>query len=508
MAQDAIVDIDFGAVRHTVAPSFLGINVNYIVDEDLHRDSGSRPLSDALKEMGIKRLRYPGGEKSDNYLWSTAPWDTSRPTIPRKQEYPAAWAFDGGGKQVKDLMDFDEFMALARKVGAEPVLVICYDAMAKFAGTNVTKDSLLRTAVEWVRYANVKRKYGIKTWEIGNELWTTSKELAAEYGRDVAVFAKAMKEVDPSIHIIANGVHFFPWWQDLLTASGKDLYGISVPEYPCWQWKSYERYRTSDNMVLAQQENEAINAINKYMPVTDRNRLRLGVVELNASDFSAGGWPQINNMGHALVVFDIFGQLLSNPRIDFACFWNTRWIPLDSSRQIWFALDNRNTFTPEGRVISIWGKSLKGRMVQAVSTNPFVVPYASASTDGRYLEVPLINKDLVSHPVRVKIKGYSAAKMVSVWRLKGNGNPDDTTVVWAPTDDAAVADGMVSLTLDPVSITVLSFDNSNPVNSGAAERKRKRSMVSRHGQVRVDAAARIVQDTPIPHATKWMSPSF
>jgi alpha-L-arabinofuranosidase len=50
----------------------LGINTDFFVDDDANRPS-SRKLDEALAEMGVKYLRYPGGEKSDGYLWSVAP---------------------------------------------------------------------------------------------------------------------------------------------------------------------------------------------------------------------------------------------------------------------------------------------------------------------------------------------------------------------------------------------------------------------------------------------------
>ena len=35
----------------------------------------------ALKNMGMKFLRYPGGEKSDNYLWATSPYSHANPIM-------------------------------------------------------------------------------------------------------------------------------------------------------------------------------------------------------------------------------------------------------------------------------------------------------------------------------------------------------------------------------------------------------------------------------------------
>ena len=40
-------------------------------------------LAEAIAQMGARFLRYPGGEKSDSYLWSVPPYSHSQPTLAR-----------------------------------------------------------------------------------------------------------------------------------------------------------------------------------------------------------------------------------------------------------------------------------------------------------------------------------------------------------------------------------------------------------------------------------------
>ncbi|MGD9730371.1 MAG: hypothetical protein AB7V39_28910, partial [Nitrospiraceae bacterium] len=153
----------------------LGINLNFLLDDEAARRP-RRPLQAALKEMGVGSLRFPGGEDSDGYLWSVPPFTESVPTLARtgRGEWPAndvRFTFPDR-RTLRDTLDFDEFMAIANELGAEPVLVVCYDSMYKPAedgGTAPDKARLLKTAVEWVRYANITKGYGVKYWEIGNE---------------------------------------------------------------------------------------------------------------------------------------------------------------------------------------------------------------------------------------------------------------------------------------------------------------------------------------------------
>lgn len=61
----------------------VGINLNYFMDDRRYKNS-QRSTTQALKAMGIKYLRYPGGNKSDLNLFSIPPYEKSIPTLARK----------------------------------------------------------------------------------------------------------------------------------------------------------------------------------------------------------------------------------------------------------------------------------------------------------------------------------------------------------------------------------------------------------------------------------------
>src|SRR5262249_47436735 len=101
----------------------VGINLDFFMDGDLDLKR-SRHITDALKAMGVKYLRYPGGDKSDLNLFSVPPYDKSRPTLARTGK----GAVDDYVEILKDykdfkhdVLDFDEYMAMCRKLNAEPV---------------------------------------------------------------------------------------------------------------------------------------------------------------------------------------------------------------------------------------------------------------------------------------------------------------------------------------------------------------------------------------------------
>src|SRR5262249_25382013 len=128
------VSIDVQQVLADVSSKPLGINTDFFVDDDANR-TPQQTIDQSLTHVGVKYLRYRGGEKSDGYLWSVPPYDHSQPTLarwatgdwPQNQEWPSydrSLVKSDGHTLVKDPLDFDEFMRIARTVNGEPVLVV------------------------------------------------------------------------------------------------------------------------------------------------------------------------------------------------------------------------------------------------------------------------------------------------------------------------------------------------------------------------------------------------
>src|SRR5437762_5545221 len=183
-AQD-VISVDVNTAIADVSRIPIGIDLNFLLDDDNNRRDALRTLSETLKAAGVKYLRYPGGEKSDAYLWSVPPYTSSIPTLarwaqgdwPQNQEWPSydrKLVGSDGHTFTTDPLSFDEFMDVCRQIGCVPTIVVCYDSMYKPAqagGVAPTRGQLLETAREWVRYANITRGYNIQYWEIGNESW-------------------------------------------------------------------------------------------------------------------------------------------------------------------------------------------------------------------------------------------------------------------------------------------------------------------------------------------------
>ncbi len=459
-----LITVDTSVVVKDLAARPVGINTNYLVDDDALRP-GATPLRDAMASLGAKYLRYPGGEKSDAYLWSVPPFDRSVPTLARTG--PSEWPSGDGtlmqpdGRTFrKSPLDFDEFVSVSKSVGGEPVLVVCYDSMYKAAtagGTAPTRQQLLDTAREWVRYANKTKLDGIKYWEIGNETYLNSyngSASATAYANDLIEFSRVMKAVDPTILIGANGSGG-TWWQTVLSLAAPSIDFLSIHQYPAWNWKSYEYYR-ANTPDLVGELTTATNAINTHAPVADRSRLFIAVTEANSADWSTGGWPGVNNQGHALALFEQLGRELSHPKVRFTQVWNTRWVNNGSTPpELWDALTPSNGLHASGRVVSIWNTHLLEKLVSSSST-AMVRTFTSHSPGTRQANVFLINKDTVARSAGVTVRPGVAAQSASRWTLAGTGS-EDTQPVWSQGANVSVSNNQLSVTLPPVSITVVSL---------------------------------------------------
>jgi hypothetical protein len=466
-AQDAIT-VDVNATLADVARRPIGINLNFLLDDDGNRPAAINTLAQALRMAGVKYLRYPGGEKADGYLWSVPPYTSSIPTLarwapgewPTNTEWPSydrALVNPDGFTFRTNPLSFDEFMEICRQIDCVPTIVVCYDSIYKPpqpGGFAPSRSTVLQAAREWVRYANVTRGYKVQYWEIGNETWQphyNGQATASDYARDLVEFSRAMKGVDPTIKIGANG-ESLDWWQTVLAGAAPSIDFLAVHNYPPYEWGSYSYYQNNSPRMLDVVET-AWTAIASYAPDADRARLKVAVTEANAADWS-GAWPNDNDIGHALVVFDMLGKHLTT-QVEFTQLWNTRWSGGDSAPipRLIDTFDGNNNLQATGSALAIWGQFLKEKMVASTSAG-MVRTYSTYSPGGRTATVFLINKDTRARDVTVRLENLSSSFSARRWVFKGTG-PDDARPSWSGNGVVQSAGNLISATLDPVSVTVL-----------------------------------------------------
>ncbi len=432
--QISAIRINPDSVLSDVSNHPIGINLDYFTDDDNYLRP-ARSTADALKAMGVKYLRYPGGNKSDFYFFSVPPYEKSIPTLARTGK----GAVGGRHKMLKDyskyavdVLDFDEFMEMCIEIGAEPLICVAADEYLVDYGEGCTwasRDELIQHAVEWVRYANIKKGYDVKYWMIGNESWHKQNinSTAELYARDVVDFSKAMKAVDPTILIVPNG-NSVDFWEKVITIAGDHMDHLSFSNYPVYEYKAgYETYRdTIQN--LMHPVNRTITAIEKFATEEQKSRWKLINVEYGPFDWG-DFWPKENNMGMNLANFEMTGMQLLEPKMLFSCFWNTRWINNDSVEHSAFdALDRDGDFNANGMGLMIWGNNLGEKMVHTTSTT-HLRTFASFSAEKNRLFVYIINKLPEDQSIELNIVHPGKPDLVQARELVGDG-PDDVEPLW------------------------------------------------------------------------------
>ncbi|MET7330931.1 cellulose binding domain-containing protein [Nonomuraea sp. NPDC005650] len=219
-ATTATVSVDAGQTLATIPAAGVGMNV--AVWDGRMNDPATSTL---LKDAGVKAVRYPGGGYADGYHWQTH-------------------TVEGGG-YVAPNTGFDAYVATSRAAGAQPVVTANY-------GSGTAQE-----AADWVRYANVTKGYGIKYWEIGNEVygnghygaeWELDKHASkspATYATNLLDYVTAMKAVDPTIKIGAvlttpgnwpDGVvgpgDTMDWNRTVMSIAGPRIDFVIVHHYP------------------------------------------------------------------------------------------------------------------------------------------------------------------------------------------------------------------------------------------------------------------------------------
>jgi alpha-N-arabinofuranosidase len=190
-----------------------------------------RDVVNALKDMGIPVLRWPGGCFADEYHWK----DGIGPKETRKRMINTHW----GGVVEDNSFGTHEFFELCEQLGCEPY--VC---------GNVGSGTVQEMS-EWVEYmtsdadspmANLRRENGRdKPWNltyfgVGNENWGCGGYMTAEFYADqyrrYAIYVRNYGAT-PRVQKIAGGANSFDYnWTDVLMrqAAGR-MDGLSFHYY-------------------------------------------------------------------------------------------------------------------------------------------------------------------------------------------------------------------------------------------------------------------------------------
>ncbi len=157
---------------------------------------------DLVRELGVTVVRYPGGNFVSGYRWE----DGIGPRGARPRRLNLAW-------HTTETNEFgvDEFARWAARAGVEPMLAVNL-------GTRGVDEAL--GLLEYVNFPGGTRRsderiangsgapYDVRMWCLGNEMdgpWQIGHKTASEYGRVAAETARAMRMLDPGLELVACG---------------------------------------------------------------------------------------------------------------------------------------------------------------------------------------------------------------------------------------------------------------------------------------------------------------
>jgi len=461
-----LITVDASRVLNDTRRRQTGINTCFFTDDDkCWFRKPVRPYNDALKELNVKYLRYPGGWKSDVLFWSKPPYNKPDPVLVYKG--PGFWPgsdtmlVNTDGSWRFDPYDFDEFIETCQEIKAEPLVVVCYNSCrwpAPAGYRKPTLEQIIENAVSWVRYSNIEKGYDVKYWEIGNETWldytgadgVTAKIPPEVYGADLLKIAIAMKAVDPDIFIGANG-NSEEYWNKVLNKAATVIDYLSVHTYPLYGWKSYNDYlnKDSDPTGTLKVAKKALES----NPVTRDKNILMMMTEYASGTFFE--WDREGaNLGRAIITFDLQGQLLQDPDCYFSQFWNTINV-YEGDNSVFNALYRDNTLTSVGRALWIWGQYLKDEML--LTTSSSMVKCFATRTPGEIMNIFLVNRDTLAHNIQLEIMNETRIESRGgKWVFTGTSLKDQNPE-WKESGNIRLKGGKLKDVLDPFSITMYTF---------------------------------------------------
>jgi alpha-N-arabinofuranosidase len=441
-----------------------------------------RDVQEALREMRLSILRYPGGNMLSGYDWQ----DGVGPRDARPRRRELAW-------QSIETNQFgtNEFIDFCRQMKIEPMLGVNLGT-----GTIAEAAALVEycNAPAGTRYADMRvahgyaEPHGVKYWCVGNEMdgpWQIGHLEAEEYARKAREAAKMMHWQDPSLKLVACGssnteMPTYPEWDRLVLET-------------CWEHVDYlalHYYATNyDNdtasylALSAQFEShlDTLAGLLRYVKAKLRSNhdVKLSWDEWNVwyKDRSGrGGWTEaphlseeIYNLEDALVVAQWMSVFLRRCDVlDIACLAqivNTISPLLTTKDQ----LLRQATFYP----FVLFSNNAAGQSLQPLTTAPqsdtrlfgpmplldVSASYDQASDRGAVFIVNRSQHEAVT--TEIGWQGAAPSQVAAAYQLSGTdpkaANSFEQPNVIAPKqlDGLRIDDGRITLRLPPLSFTVV-----------------------------------------------------
>ncbi|MBX5450574.1 cellulose binding domain-containing protein [Thermogemmatispora sp.] len=483
--------------------------------------------SSAIKNAGIGMLRFPGGSTSDVYHWQTH-------------------SLVAGQGWLDPNNTFDAFMGLVQAVGAQPIITVDYGA-----GTPAE-------AAGWVQYANkggpgytgpvptyagassTGHTYGIKYWEIGNEVYgdgtygasweyNNNPHTSAAYASNVVAYSQAMKAVDPTIKVgavlttpgnwpdgVTNSASPQPWNQTVLSTA------CSAIDFVIIHWYPQNPGNESDSGLLAstsQIPNMVSTLRSELAQYCGSHASAVQILLTETNSVSSNPGKQTVSIVNALYEDDDYMTWLENG-VTSVDWWTLHNGPVagNTSSSLYGSaqygdygvLANGGCIsggpcepaadTPFPAYYGLQMLSYLGNagdtMVSASSNQTLVAAHAVRQANGN-LAVLLINKDPSnSYTVTFSLNGYSASSSARVYSYGPTSSSiSSTTVTGSP---------LPTISISPYTLTTVVFSSSGGATATPTPTPTPRPTVT---PVTPTATATPRPATPTPSPTPTPTPT-
>ncbi len=307
--QKATVFINADQGKHTINKNIYGhfaehlgrcIYGGFYVGEDnekIPNTAGVRnDVIEALKDLKVPILRWPGGCFADTYHWKDG--------IGPKEDRPTIVNQWWGGVTEDNSFGTHDFLNMCEMIGAEPYL----------AG-NVGSGEVQELA-DWVQYVNhdgvspmadLRRENGkeepwkVKYWGVGNEMWGCGGHMTPEYYANIyRQYSTFMTDWSnsSSLYRIASGANVgdYHWTEVLMRDVPKNLIeGVALHSYSFVEWnqkgsaKDFNEEQYFSTMETALKMNELVTRHSTIMDKYDPEK-RIGLI---VDEW--GGWYNVED---------------------------------------------------------------------------------------------------------------------------------------------------------------------------------------------------------------------